>query len=393
MKISDILKIKWVRDEEFPEKWYDSEICLHVIAKNNNPLASIFTKHGLNVLVINDDLYSELGEDFDSWDKDRKRAAKDLKKLSKLILEQESYIEKTEKFLSAKNTKAINEHELENIRKIFTFLWYIFLSDLGKPLALEVEKRLHSKKLKLNQIETIKDYLAGLGRHLPTNIQQLLDKEDIVFLESVRKCIFIDNYAADLYLKLDSIMTNYLYRKFHINPKDLAMYSFTELKKLIKNKLRLTTNDLEERKKFRIMVQINGSIGMFYGQDNFEKIKSISQENTYLKTTIISGIVASRGIAKGNVVIVKGIKDIDKVKKGNILVASTTRPDLMVALRRCAAIVTDIGGITSHAAIISRELKIPCIVGTKIATKVLKDGDLVEVDANNGVAKILNNAN
>jgi len=62
---------------------------------------------------------------------------------------------------------------------------------------------------------------------------------------------------------------------------------------------------------------------------------------------------------------------------------------LMPAIRRCAAIITDAGGITSHAAIVSREFKIPCIVNTKIATQVLKDGDMVEVNANKGVVKIL----
>jgi len=77
------------------------------------------------------------------------------------------------------------------------------------------------------------------------------------------------------------------------------------------------------------------------------------------------------------------------MKKGDILVAGQTRPTLMTAIHKAGAIVTDEGGIISHAAIISRELKKPCIIGTKIATKILKDGDLVEVDANNGIVKIL----
>ena len=67
-----------------------------------------------------------------------------------------------------------------------------------------------------------------------------------------------------------------------------------------------------------------------------------------------------------------------------------TTVDYLPAMKKASAIVTDDGGITSHAAIISRELGIPCIVGTKIATKVLKDGDLVEVNANKGEVKILN---
>ena len=74
-------------------------------------------------------------------------------------------------------------------------------------------------------------------------------------------------------------------------------------------------------------------------------------------------------------------------KKGQILVSGKTNPNLIAAMKRAAAIVTDQGGLTSHAAIVSRELKIPCVVGTKIATEVLKNGDQVEVDANQGIVR------
>jgi pyruvate,water dikinase len=77
------------------------------------------------------------------------------------------------------------------------------------------------------------------------------------------------------------------------------------------------------------------------------------------------------------------------VKKGEILIASMTRPEFLPAMQKAAAFVTDEGGITSHAAIVSREMKKPCIIGTKIATKVFKDGDMVEVDANKGIVRKL----
>ncbi len=77
------------------------------------------------------------------------------------------------------------------------------------------------------------------------------------------------------------------------------------------------------------------------------------------------------------------------LKRGEVLIANMTHPDYLVAIKRAGAIVTDEGGIVCHAAIISRELKIPCVVGTKIATKVFKDGDRVEVDAIRGIVKKL----
>ncbi|MEK7153227.1 MAG: PEP-utilizing enzyme, partial [Patescibacteria group bacterium] len=75
--------------------------------------------------------------------------------------------------------------------------------------------------------------------------------------------------------------------------------------------------------------------------------------------------------------------------QGEILVAETTSPEIMPACRKAAAILTNEGGLLSHAAIISREMGIPCIVGLGIADRVLKDGDLVEVDADRGIVKLV----
>ena len=74
---------------------------------------------------------------------------------------------------------------------------------------------------------------------------------------------------------------------------------------------------------------------------------------------------------------------------GDILVSHATDPRYVSIMKKAAAIVADVGGITCHAAIVSRELNIPCVIGTKIATRVLKDGDKVEVDATNGIVKII----
>lgn len=103
----------------------------------------------------------------------------------------------------------------------------------------------------------------------------------------------------------------------------------------------------------------------------------------------IKGLIAYPGKAQGKVIRVFGKSDLSKVKKGTILVATATLPDYLPAMRKAKAFVTEEGGITSHAAVIARELKKPCIVGTKVATKVLHDGDMVEVDANKGIVRKL----
>lgn len=99
---------------------------------------------------------------------------------------------------------------------------------------------------------------------------------------------------------------------------------------------------------------------------------------------ILSGTSASPGIGTGPVKILKSPKEIGKVERGDILVAPMTSPDYVPAMKKSAAIITDEGGETSHAAIVSRELGIPCVVGTKEATKRLKDGMIVSVDGGSG---------
>ena len=99
---------------------------------------------------------------------------------------------------------------------------------------------------------------------------------------------------------------------------------------------------------------------------------------------ILSGLGASPGIGSGPVKIVRTMQDLSKITKGDILVTEMTNPDMVVSMQKAAGIVTDEGGLTSHAAIVSREMGIPCIVGTETATKDLSDGQLITVDGNFG---------
>jgi len=99
---------------------------------------------------------------------------------------------------------------------------------------------------------------------------------------------------------------------------------------------------------------------------------------------LLEGQGASPGIASGRVVIVRDVKDTSAVKDGDILVTKMTNPDMVPAMRRVSAIVTDEGGMTCHAAIVSRELGTPAVVGTKKATKLLKDGQIITVDGEKG---------
>jgi len=126
---------------------------------------------------------------------------------------------------------------------------------------------------------------------------------------------------------------------------------------------------------------------IYTGKDFQEFEKTIKKEQEEIE--VIMGSSASLGTASGPVKVCTTIESLEKVKKGDILVASMTRPEYVSAMKKAAAIVTDEGGVLCHAAIVSRELGIPCVVGTRIATQALKDGDIVEVKANHGSVRKL----
>jgi len=99
---------------------------------------------------------------------------------------------------------------------------------------------------------------------------------------------------------------------------------------------------------------------------------------------ILAGLAASPGIASGKVKIIEDLKDLDKISKGDILVTTMTNPDMVVTMQKSAGIITDEGGLTAHAAIVSREMGIPCIVGTQEATTRLKENEVITLDGYTG---------
>jgi len=147
-----------------------------------------------------------------------------------------------------------------------------------------------------------------------------------------------------------------------------------------------TKEMLEERNK-DVALLFNMKTSAFVVGIEVKTIESVVFKQT--DDSIIKGTTAYKGKAIGRVRIILDPAKADHFTDGDILVTGMTRPEYLSIIKKCAAFVTDAGGILSHAAIVARELKKPCIIGTQVATKVLKDGDLVEVDADNGIVKII----
>jgi pyruvate,water dikinase len=120
-----------------------------------------------------------------------------------------------------------------------------------------------------------------------------------------------------------------------------------------------------------------------------KKLKIEGEKPSFAKATegkvILKGLGASLGMSSGKVVIIHSASEIDKIKKGDVLVTEMTNPDFVPVMKKAIAIVTDTGGRTSHAAIVSRELGIPCVVGTGGATTTLGNDQIITVDGMHGI--------
>ncbi len=146
---------------------------------------------------------------------------------------------------------------------------------------------------------------------------------------------------------------------------------------------------LKERSKQFVLIP--GKFSKITSINNFIKEWNIEIEVFNENTNgIVKGITAYPGIVVGKARIIRRKDEVNKMKKGEVLISPMTTPDVFVAVKKACAIVTDEGGQLCHAAILSRELKIPCIIGTKIASKTYVNGDLIEVNADNGIIKRLN---
>jgi len=176
-------------------------------------------------------------------------------------------------------------------------------------------------------------------------------------------------------------------KRLGLNLKEVKFMTSEEIYKGLFNGV-LNKGEIKGRVKFCVYYTAKDE-HLFYSGEEAKKIVKYIEKDEVEEVKEIKGQCGARGYAKGKVKVINVIRDMEKMNPGDILVSISTQPDLLPAMKKAAAFVTDQGGVTSHAAIVAREINTPCVIGTKIATKVLRDGQLVEVDADKGLVKIL----
>lgn len=223
-----------------------------------------------------------------------------------------------------------------------------------------------------------KEILRAL--HIDSKHKQLIDiTQGFMYSKEYRKMSLVQSYY-----RLEPLLKE-IGKRLKLKVREVRNCLLVEVNEMLKNGAH-TPQDLAKRMKGCFFVVVNGKLpGKVFTGSTFRDMKKyLLKKEDLTKVNYFHGQTASLGKAQGVVKVINYVRDISKMKKGNILVSQMTNPDLVPAMKKAGAIVTDLGGVTCHAAIISRELKIPCVIGTKVATKVLIDGDRVEVDANKG---------
>jgi len=242
-----------------------------------------------------------------------------------------------------------------------------------------------------------KDHLKEIRNHkndkMPNKKElleeiELSEEEERVF-EVSRDLIFIKSLRADsrqfIHVVVNRIM-DLLAKRYDVEVRYLETLCVEEVCDILRGKKEIP-EDLEKRWAHSVFIPKDAGYEILIeGEANSYLEKHLVKEEIEVKDEV-KGQVAQPGIVRGRVRLIFTPQHNDKVKEGDVLISTATSPQLLPAMKRAAAFVTDVGGITSHAAIVARELNKPCVVGTKIATKIFRDGDMVEVDADKGIVR------
>ncbi len=294
------------------------------------------------------------------------------------------------------NTKGIDQ-VLENVKKCWASLYtarslfYRYQNHIKEEdilIAVVIQKMVNSEKsgvmftinpLTNNKNQIVIEAVFGLGEGIVSGSIEpdhfVIDKETEQIIE---KRIGLKKIA---YTRDSSGKT--IQKQLHdAFVEKEVLYPF-ELKELIK-----MAKKIEDHYDFPQDIEYafeQGSLYIVQSRPITTLNKNVEQSEEKISgKLILDGLAASHGIASGKVKIVRDLSELYKIQTGDVLVTKMTNPDMVVSMQKATAIVTDEGGATCHAAIVSRELGIPCVVGTKQATSILKEGQLITVDGSNG---------
>jgi phosphoenolpyruvate synthase/pyruvate phosphate dikinase len=329
------------------------------------------------------------------------KGQKELAKIAQKIYESEKLkvlffkeSEEVEKQLPREIKKGIEEY-------IFNWGWLTYsytgpdytilsaINDIKGMLSLEIPPKEQTKEVQ-------KEIRRNQKKQRQALRELNLGKKELYIIKVAQNFTTTKYLRAKMMFLADFTTNNLLeffVRKEGLSMKQMGACTVREILKYFETGKLPPLDILNKRLKYCILITKPGGEEILLGAEAKKWVdKNIDIEEISKDISEIYGQVAcvgEREIIKGVVKIVNVGQEMEKFNEGDILVSLATTPEIVPVMKKAGAIITDIGGLTCHAAIVSRELKKPCIIGAKIATKVLKDGDLVEVDANSGIVRTL----
>lgn len=230
-----------------------------------------------------------------------------------------------------------------------------------------------------------------LSEEIESYKHRLADERVSVLIDTLQEAIFFRSWRTERFYRNAFLLRDFfdeIARRIGTrDPADVFFLLSDEVVSLLRAGLPADALAIAERKKAYVMLG-DGTGTRIYSGD----IVTAAKERIRLFPEVavldaLSGRGSYPGVVSGPARVILSKEDFDRMRDGDVLVAHSTTPDYVPIMKRAGAIVTDEGGVLSHASVISRELKKPCVIGTKVATRVLRDGDLVEVDAGRGVVR------
>jgi len=367
---------KWVKDAHLKAK-KDISIRFDNIIKTLANFKTLFNEIidlWMFFIIANEIITQEIKELSQKHNLDFEKVMEEIKPAGKSFIEQQNQEAKElyQKIKKKGISKLMNEIK-KHVRKFESCGVHHFV---GEPYSVKT---------------FIKNYKEDLAK--PRAVKEI--KKPIKLPKELQWYVQLASYAT--YGRLRMAETSD-YAQYQIKPVLLKANNQLNLKKdeylwltideiinSLKNPEKFKKPDIQKRKQKIAVLNENGKEIILAGKevdrilDELLEIRKISFP--------LKGRVACKGKVTGKARIVVKPEDIYKVKKGDILVAPETTPDFVPAMKKASAVITELGGITSHAAIVSRELKIPCIIGVQDATQIIKNNDQLEVDAEKGIIK------
>ncbi len=304
-----------------------------------------------------------------------------------VLISSQKLIKKYKKKLSFKEFSKKQDVQ-KTIATLFAKYYALPVDISGKPWNQEHFANLVFKEYGKNTQKSIQDKIKKTK--LPLN-KIKKEKEKILKQHKNKKIKYYSKIAGEMALlrdwrksKISLIVVSFqmfllvLSKEKNIPLEQLKDYKISEIQELIKNDIQVNNNKILKRKEY-FSVRLIGN-HFDYPKENERKVIETSKKKIF--GTIAS--IDKQKIIRGKVKLIISSEDIIKMKQGDILVSIATNYDLVPAMKKAKAIITDEGGILSHAAIVSRELGVPCLIATKNATQILKDGDKILLDLDKG---------